>query len=88
MKYITLKKIPRLNVKKFFWWNPFTWNEKDLVQEVGDIVDIHDETGGEEIEKAVSEGVLELCVDQSIKNKHFVAFMKPQDVKLQVLKNN
>jgi hypothetical protein len=50
-----------------------------LQNEIGDIVDIYDETGGEEVEKAVNEGVLELC-DQTLKNKHFMALMKPQNI--------
>lgn len=58
-----------------------------LNNEIGDIVDIYDETGGEEVEKAVNEGVLELC-DQTIKNKHFVALVKPQDIKLTTLQPN
>jgi hypothetical protein len=58
-----------------------------LQNEVGDIVDIYDEIGGEEVEKAVKEGVLELC-DQELKNKHFMALMKPQDIKLTVNKTN
>lgn len=70
MKYITLKKIEKLQ------------------NEIGDIVDVYDETNGEELAKAVNEGVLELCADQSIKNKHFMALMKPQEVKLQVLTTN
>lgn len=59
-----------------------------LQNEVGDIVDVFDETGGEEVEKAVSGGVLELCEDQTIKNKHFMALMKPQEVKLSLLQPN
>lgn len=58
-----------------------------LQNEVGDIVDIFDETGGEEVEKAVKEGILELC-DQELKNKHFMALMKPQEVKLTLLQPN
>lgn len=58
-----------------------------LQNEVGDIVDVYDETRGEELEKAVREGVLELC-DQELKNKHFMALMKPQEVKLTLLQPN
>lgn len=77
MKYRSLKKI----------WN--TRNGKRfLVSNANEIIDIYDETDGEEIEKAVKAGVLELCEDQTIKNKHFMALMKPQEVKLQVLKTN
>lgn len=50
-----------------------------LQNEIGDIVDIYDETGGEELAKAVNEGILELC-DQELKNKHFMALMKPQNI--------
>lgn len=68
MKYRALKKI---------------WNTRDgkkfLVSDVNEIIDIFDETGGEEVEKAVREGVLELC-DQELKNKHFMALMKPQSI--------
>ncbi len=58
-----------------------------LNNEIGDIVDIYDETGGEEILKAVNERVLELC-DQTLKNKHFMALVKPQDIKLTTLQPN
>lgn len=58
-----------------------------LNNEIGDIVDIYDETGGEELAKAVSEGILELC-DQELKNKHFMALMKPQNIKLTTLQPN
>ena len=54
-----------------------------LKNEVNDIVDVFDETGGEEIEKAVREGVIEWC-DQSLENKHFMALMNPMKIKLKV----
>lgn len=58
-----------------------------LQNEIGDIVDIYDETGGEEVEKAIKAGVLELC-DQTLKNKHFMALMKPRNIKLSLLQPN
>lgn len=59
-----------------------------LSNEIGDIVDIFDESGGEAVDKAISDGVLELCKDQTLQNKHFLALLKPQKIKLTTLQPN
>lgn len=60
-----------------------------LNNEIGDIVDIYVGEGNEAVvETAIKDGFIELCADQSVKNKHFLGLMKPMDIKLQVLKTN
>lgn len=53
-----------------------------LNNEIGDIVDV----GGEEkdIQLGIDNGFLELCEDQSVKNKHVLFFVSPLDIKLTV----
>lgn len=55
-----------------------------LQNEKGDIVDIFDDSGTDEVEKAIENGTLELCEDQTVKNKHFMALVNEQKIKLTV----
>lgn len=60
-----------------------------LNNEIGDIVDVVDMGGNEEVlEKVINDGLVELCEDQEVKNKHCIVLADVQDIKLQVLKTN
>ena len=62
---------------------------ESLQNEVGEVVDVVDVGGrGEEIEQAVNGGILELCEDQSVKNKHCMVLADVEQVKLTVNKPN
>lgn len=58
-----------------------------LDNEIGDIVDIFDDSGTDEVEKAIADGVLEPC-DQELKNKHFMALVNEQKIKLTINQPN
>lgn len=57
-----------------------------LNNEIGDIVDM----GGDQtqIDEGVRNGFLELCEDQTVKNKHVWFLALPQNIKLKVLPVN
>lgn len=57
-----------------------------LNNEIGDIVDM----GGDEkeIAEGVKNGFLELCEDQTVKNKHVWFLATEQNIKLKVLQPN